>query len=76
LIAIAGRRGLTHYSAASGRWKLFDDEQEERGFVVRGGLLWFHHVLVAAVEVDKSFQVSQGEEEGGLMSSYDSIPEI
>ena len=38
---------------------MFDDEQEERGFVVKGGLLWFHHVLVAAVEVDKSFQVGQ-----------------
>lgn len=57
LIAIAGRRGLTHYSAASGRWKLFEDERQELDFTVRGGLLWFHHVLVAAVEVDKSFQV-------------------
>jgi hypothetical protein len=36
---------------------LFEDERQERDFVVRGGLLWFHHVLVAAVEVDKSFQV-------------------
>lgn len=58
LIAIAGRRGLTHYSATSGRWKLFEDERQELDFVVRGGLLWFHHVLVAAVEVDKTFQVS------------------
>ena len=59
LIAVAGRRGLTHYSAASGRWKLFGDERQERDFTVRGGLLWFHHVLVAAVEVDKSHQVSE-----------------
>jgi hypothetical protein len=36
---------------------LFEDERQERDFAVRGGLLWFHHVLVAAVEVDKSFQV-------------------
>ena len=49
---------MTHYSAASGRWKLFEDERQERDFVVRGGFLWFHHVLVAAVEVDKSYQVS------------------
>lgn len=58
LIAVAGRRGLTHYSTTSGRWKLFADERQERDFVVRGGLLWFHHVLVAAIDVDKSHQVS------------------
>ena len=57
LIAVAGRRGLTHYSAASGRWKLFEDEMHERSFVVRGGLLWFHHVLVAGIEVDKAYSV-------------------
>lgn len=49
-VAVAGRRGLTHYSAASGRWKLFVHEREERAFSVRGGLLWFHHVLIAATE--------------------------
>jgi hypothetical protein len=54
---VAGRRGLTHYSAASGRWKLFEDERAERDFTVRGGLLWFHHVLVTAIEVDKAYQV-------------------
>lgn len=58
LIAVAGRRGLAHYSTVSGRWKLFQDERQERDFVVRGGLLWFHHVLVAAIEVNKSYQVS------------------
>jgi hypothetical protein len=58
LVAVAGRRGLTHYSLASGRWKLFSDERQERDFVVRGGLLWFQQVLVAAIEVEKTFQVS------------------
>ncbi|KAF4623557.1 hypothetical protein D9613_002057 [Agrocybe pediades] len=57
LIAIAGRRGLIHYSSTSGRWKMFADEEQEQNFAVRGGLLWFHHVLVAAVEVAKSYQV-------------------
>ncbi|KAI9444961.1 RIC1-domain-containing protein [Lactarius indigo] len=57
LIAIAGRRGLTHYSSTSGRWKLFSDELQEQAFTVRGGLLWFHHVLVAAVEVGRSWQL-------------------
>lgn len=58
LIAIAGRRGLVHYSSTSGRWKLFADELQEQAFTVRGGLLWFHHVLIAAVELSKSYQVS------------------
>ncbi|KDR85280.1 hypothetical protein GALMADRAFT_83897 [Galerina marginata CBS 339.88] len=57
LIAIAGRRGLIHYSSTSGRWKIFTDEEQEQNFTVRGGLLWFHHVLVAAVEIAKSYQI-------------------
>ncbi|KAF9523584.1 RIC1-domain-containing protein [Crepidotus variabilis] len=57
LIAIAGRRGLIHYSSSSGRWKIFADEAQEQNFSVRGGLLWFHHVLIAAVEVARSYQI-------------------
>ncbi|KAJ7693644.1 RIC1-domain-containing protein [Mycena rosella] len=57
LIAIAGRRGLIHYSSTSGRWKLFADDIQEQAFIVKGGLVWFHHVLIAAVEVSKSFQI-------------------
>ncbi|KAG6891075.1 hypothetical protein C0995_014164 [Termitomyces sp. Mi166 len=57
LIAIAGRRGLIHYSSTSGRWKMFNDEQQEQAFIVKGGLLWFHHVLIAAVQVSKTYQI-------------------
>lgn len=57
LIAIAGRRGLIHYSSASGRWKLFNDEIQEQAFSVKGGLLWFHHVLIASVELSDSYQI-------------------
>ncbi|KAG5728542.1 RIC1 like protein [Termitomyces sp. T112] len=57
LIAIAGRRGLIHYSSTSGRWKIFNDEQQEQAFAVKGGLLWFHHVLIVAVEVSKTYQI-------------------
>ncbi|KAL9715951.1 WD40 repeat protein [Leucoagaricus gongylophorus] len=57
LVAVAGRRGLIHYSSTSGRWKTFSDRQQEQAFVVRGGLLWFHHVLIAAVEVTHSYQL-------------------
>ncbi|KAG8722388.1 hypothetical protein FRC08_002869 [Ceratobasidium sp. 394] len=57
LIAVAGRRGLVHYSAASGRWKRFTDLKQEQAFAVKGGMVWFHHVLVAACAVGKSYQV-------------------
>ncbi|KAG9303646.1 hypothetical protein G9A89_018543 [Geosiphon pyriformis] len=49
-IAIAGRRGLAHYNVSSDRWKLFGNQQQEQEFVVRGGLLWLKHILVAACE--------------------------
>ncbi|KAI8995415.1 RIC1-domain-containing protein [Trametes punicea] len=57
LIAIAGRRGLVHYSSTSGRWKMFVDELQEQAFTVKGGLLWFHHVLIAAIEVAGAYQI-------------------
>ncbi|KAG2156509.1 RIC1-domain-containing protein [Suillus bovinus] len=57
LIAIAGRRGLVHYSSTSGRWKIFSNVAQEQVFTVKGGLLWFHHVLIAAVEISKSYQI-------------------
>jgi WD40 repeat protein len=58
-IAIAGRRGLAHYSVTSGRWKTFDDMQAENAFVVRGGMCWYQHILIAAVESDDRHEVSR-----------------
>jgi hypothetical protein len=56
-VAIAGKRGLAHYSVHSGRWKTFDDPFIENEFTVRGGMCWFQHVLIAAVESQNSYQV-------------------
>ena len=56
-LAIAGRRGLAHYSVGSGRWKTFDDVQSENEFVVRGGMCWYQHILIAAVETDDYHEV-------------------
>jgi len=56
-VAIAGRRGLAHYSVNSGRWKTFDDPFSENEFTVRGGMCWFQHVLIAAVESQSSHEV-------------------
>ncbi|KAG1885597.1 RIC1-domain-containing protein [Suillus subluteus] len=38
---------LVHYSSTSGRWKIFSSIAQEQAFTVKGGLLWFHHVLIA-----------------------------
>lgn len=52
-VAVAGRRGLVHYSVASGRWRTFTSEAGENEFQVRGGMCWYQNVLVAAVEAGR-----------------------
>ena len=56
-LAVAGRRGLAHYSVTSGRWKTFDDPAAENSFVVRGGMCWYQHVLIVAAETDDYHEV-------------------
>ena len=56
-IAVAGRRGLAHYSLHSGRWKTFDDLSAENAFMVRGGMCWYQHILIAAVEAGDCHEV-------------------
>ena len=58
-LAVAGRRGLAHYSAQSGRWRTFDDLEAEGAFVVRGGMLWHQHVLIAAVDTGDDDEVTK-----------------
>lgn len=57
-VAIAGRRGLAHYSVNSGRWKVFEDPKIENSFAVRGGMCWYGHILIAAIDNDGSYEVS------------------
>ena len=56
-VAIAGRRGLAHYSIQSGRWKTFSDLHIENSFSVRGGMCWYGHILFAAIESEGSYEV-------------------
>ncbi|KAI9722813.1 MAG: hypothetical protein M1828_004509 [Chrysothrix sp. TS-e1954] len=56
-LAIAGQRGLAHYSLSSGRWKVFEDEIAQNEFLVRGGMCWLQHLLVAAVETSSSYEL-------------------
>jgi len=57
-VAVAGTRGLAHYSANSGRWKTFVNEHMEKDFIVRGGMCWYQHILIAAVESNDTYQVA------------------
>lgn len=57
LISVAGRRGLAHYSSTSGRWKLHKSVAQEQSFVVRGGMQWFQHVLIAACDAGGEYQL-------------------
>lgn len=56
-VAVSGRRGLAHYSVNSGRWKTFSNEELEDEFTVRGGMCWYQNILVAAVEVNKTYEL-------------------
>ncbi|KAK4192642.1 RIC1-domain-containing protein [Podospora australis] len=67
-VAVAGRRGLAHYSVNSGRWKAFTNEALENEFQVRGGLCWYQNILVAAVEANRSFELRLYSRESSLDS--------
>ncbi|TKA28735.1 hypothetical protein B0A50_03063 [Salinomyces thailandicus] len=56
-VAAAGRRGLAHYSVTTSRWKTFDDPAAEDSFAVRGGMCWYQHFLIAAVESGSRYQL-------------------
>ncbi|KAH0424801.1 hypothetical protein CcaCcLH18_11357 [Colletotrichum camelliae] len=68
-VAVAGRRGLAHYSVNSGRWKTFVNEAMENEFQVRGSMCWYQHILVAAVEANKSHELRLYSRETALDSS-------
>lgn len=65
-VAIAGRRGLAHYSLQSARWKVFEDGAAENSFTVRGGMCWYGHVLIAATESDHSYELRLYSRESSL----------
>lgn len=68
-IAVAGRRGLAHYSVNSGRWKTFADTEMENEFQVKGGMCWYQHILVAAVEANRSHELRLYSRESALDKS-------
>lgn len=68
-VAVAGRRGLAHYSVNSGRWKTFANADAENEFHVKGGMCWYQNILVAALEANRSFELRLYSREASLDSS-------
>jgi hypothetical protein len=68
-VAVAGRRGLAHYSVNSGRWKTFANNAMENEFQVRGGMCWYQHILVVAVEANRSYELRLYSREAALDNS-------
>lgn len=65
-VAVAGRRGLAHYSINSGRWKTFANKTAENEFQVRGGMCWHQHILIAAIEANRSYELRLYSRESAL----------
>ncbi|EEP78613.1 conserved hypothetical protein [Uncinocarpus reesii 1704] len=68
-VAIAGRRGLAHYSVYSNRWKTFDDQRQEDSFAVQGGMCWYGHILILAVECNAAYELRMYSRELALNGS-------
>lgn len=56
-VAVAGVRGVTHYSLNSGRWKLFVEEDIDKEFAVRGGMVWYGNMLILAIDNGMGFEI-------------------
>uniref|UniRef100_A0A672L810 Protein RIC1 homolog n=1 Tax=Sinocyclocheilus grahami TaxID=75366 RepID=A0A672L810_SINGR len=47
-VAVAGRRGIAHYSLYTRKWKLFGNVTQEQNMTVTGGLTWWNDFVVVA----------------------------
>ncbi|XP_026091145.1 guanine nucleotide exchange factor subunit RIC1 isoform X1 [Carassius auratus] len=47
-VAVAGRRGIAHYSLYTRKWKLFGNVTQEQNMSVTGGLAWWNDFVVVA----------------------------
>lgn len=67
-VAVAGLRGLTHYSLYSGLWKQFVEEDIDREFSVRGGMVWYGNTLIIAVDTESCHELQLYNREADLDS--------
>jgi len=57
-LGVAGRAGFALYSTMRRKWKLFGNEVQEQALMCRGGMAWYHEVIVFPCRVmDKREEV-------------------
>lgn len=59
-LAVAGRFGVVTWSNASGKWRMFSIEAQERAFSCRGGMAWYQYWLLLACEDHWEHNGSEG----------------
>lgn len=59
-LAVAGKAGFALYSSGRRKWKLFGNEVQEQGLICRGGLAWYHDVLVFPCRVQEKSEEVRG----------------
>jgi len=69
LLAVAGKRGFTHFNSVSGRWKLFSNQDEEQAIHVRGGMQWFLNILLVGIDEGGSYSIRMFARENTLSLS-------
>lgn len=55
-MGVAGRAGFALYSSSRRKWKLFGNEVQEQGLICRGGLAWYHDVLIFPCRVQEKYE--------------------
>ncbi|MBW0490206.1 hypothetical protein O181_029921 [Austropuccinia psidii MF-1] len=70
LLAVAGQRGFTHFNLVSGRWKLFEREEDEQAICVRGGMQWFENTLVLGIDQAGMYSIRLFARENPLSLAY------
>ncbi|KAM8827746.1 guanine nucleotide exchange factor subunit RIC1 isoform 1-T1 [Spinachia spinachia] len=77
-MAVAGRRGLAHYSLCTRKWKLFGNVTQEQNMTVTGGLAWWKDFVVVACYnfTDQQEQLRLYQRSSNLDNAFASVTKL
>ncbi|XP_029024452.1 guanine nucleotide exchange factor subunit RIC1 isoform X2 [Betta splendens] len=77
-MAVAGRRGLAHYSLFTRKWKLFGNITQEQNMTVTGGLAWWNDFVVVACYnfMDQQEQLRLYQRSSNLDNAFASVTKL
>ncbi|XP_067431192.1 guanine nucleotide exchange factor subunit RIC1 isoform X1 [Thunnus thynnus] len=77
-MAVAGRRGLAHYSLFTRKWKLFGNITQEQNMTVTGGLAWWKDFVVVACYnfIDQQEQLRLYHRSSNLDNAFASVTKL